>query len=87
VVSNRFPLLEDLDACVKISSVRETIRENVNISAKESLGSYELRKHKPWFDEGYSKLYDQRKHTKLQRLKYPSEFSGDNLNNVRRDAS
>jgi hypothetical protein len=32
------------------------IRENIKISAKESLGYYELKKHKPWFDEGSSKL-------------------------------
>jgi hypothetical protein len=32
----------------------ETIRENINISAKESLGYYELKKHKPCFDEGCS---------------------------------
>jgi hypothetical protein len=36
------------------------IRENVKISAKESLGYYELKQHKSWFDEGCSKLLDQR---------------------------
>jgi hypothetical protein len=44
----------------------ETIRENINISTKESLGYFELKKHKPWFDEGCSKLLDQRKEAKLQ---------------------
>jgi hypothetical protein len=34
----------------------ETIRENIKISVKESLGYYELKKHKPLFDEGCSKL-------------------------------
>jgi hypothetical protein len=33
-----------------------TIRENTNISAKENVGYYELKKHKPWFNEGCSKL-------------------------------
>jgi hypothetical protein len=28
----------------------EMIRENIKISAKESLGYCELKKHKPWFD-------------------------------------
>jgi hypothetical protein len=51
-VSNRFAALEDLDAEVKINSASETIRENIKISAKESPGYYELKKHKPWFDEG-----------------------------------
>jgi hypothetical protein len=45
------------------------------------------RKHKPWFDEGCSKLLDQRKQAKLQWLQDPSEVNGDNLNNVRHEAS
>jgi hypothetical protein len=60
-LSNRFAALEDLDAEVEINSVWEMIRENIQISAKESLGYFELKKHKPWFDEGCSKLLDQRK--------------------------
>jgi hypothetical protein len=60
-VSNRFAALEDLDAEVEINTIWETIRENIKISAKESLGYYELKQHKPWFDEGRSKLIDQRK--------------------------
>jgi hypothetical protein len=67
-VSNRFAALEDLDAEVEINTLWETIRENIKISAKETLGNYELKKHKPWFDEGYSKLLDHRKQAKLQWL-------------------
>jgi hypothetical protein len=75
-----------LDAEVDINSTWETIRENIEISAKESLGYSEL-KHKPWFDEGCSKLLDQRKQAKLQWLHGPSEINGDNLKNVRCEAS
>jgi hypothetical protein len=50
-VSNRFAALEDLDAEKEINSAWETIRENIKISAKESLGYFEWKKHKPWFDE------------------------------------
>jgi 50S ribosomal subunit-associated GTPase HflX len=46
-VSNKFATLEDLNAEVETNSVREMIRENINISAKESLRYYKLRKHKP----------------------------------------
>jgi hypothetical protein len=46
---------------VEMNSAWETIRENIKTSAKESLGYFELKKHKPWFDEGCSKLLDQRK--------------------------
>jgi hypothetical protein len=64
-VSNRFAAVEDLDAEEEINGAWVTIRENINISAKDSLGYYELKKHKPWFDEGCSKLLDQRKQAKL----------------------
>jgi hypothetical protein len=86
-VSNRFAAMEDLDAEVESNSAWETIRENIKISAKESLGYFELKKHKPWFDEGCSKLLYQRKGAKLQWLQDPSEINWDNLNNVRREAS
>jgi hypothetical protein len=65
-VSNRFAALEDLDAEVEINIIWETIRGNIKISAKESLGYYQLKKQKPWFDEGCPKLLDQRKKAKLQ---------------------
>jgi hypothetical protein len=48
--------LEDLDVEVEINSSWEMIRENTKISAKESLGYCELKKHKPRFDEACSKL-------------------------------
>jgi hypothetical protein len=79
--------LEDLDTKVDINSVWEMIRENIKISAKESLGYIELKKHKPWFDGGCSKLLDQRKQAKLQWLQEPSEINGDNLNTVRCEES
>jgi hypothetical protein len=82
-VSNRFAVLEDLDTEVEINSAWETIRENIKISAKESLGYFEKKKHKKWFDEGRSELLDQRKQAKLQWLQDPSKINGDNLNSVR----
>jgi hypothetical protein len=39
----------------------ETIIGNIKISAKESLGYHDLKKHKLWFSEGYSESLDQRK--------------------------
>jgi hypothetical protein len=64
--------LEDLDAEVYKNSAWET-RDNFKISAKESLGYFELKEHKLWFDEGCSKLLDQRKQTKLQWVRNPGE--------------
>jgi hypothetical protein len=68
-----FAVLEDFDREVEINSAWETIRENINIFSKESLGYFEFKKHKPLFDEGCSKLLDQRKQGKLQFLQDPSE--------------
>jgi hypothetical protein len=67
---------------VEINSAWKTIRENINISANERLGYYELKKYKPWFNKLRSKLLDQRKQAKLQWLQDPSEINEDNLNNV-----
>jgi hypothetical protein len=83
--SNRFATLEDLDAEVEVAW--ETIRENIKISDKESLDYYELKKHKPWFDQGCSELIDQGKRAELQWLQDPSEVNRDSLNSVRCEAS
>jgi hypothetical protein len=64
-----------MDAEVDINSAWETVRVIIKISAKESLGYFELKKYKPWFKE----LLDQRKQTKLQRLKAPIEINGENV--------
>jgi hypothetical protein len=68
---------------MEINSAWETIRQNIKISAKESLGYFELKKHKPWFNEGCSKLLYQSKEAELQRLQDPCKITGDNPNNVR----
>jgi hypothetical protein len=63
------------------------IRGTVKISAKDSLSYYELKKHKPLFDEGYTELLGERKEAKLQWLQDPYEINEDNLNNIRQEAS
>jgi hypothetical protein len=75
--SNSFSALEDLDADVAIDSAWESIRENINISAKESIGNNDLKKHKSWLDEGSSEVLGQRKEAKLQWLQNSSEINGD----------
>jgi hypothetical protein len=71
--------LKDLKAELDINSAWEAIRENKNISAKESPGYYDLKKHKPWYDDKCSKLLNQTKQAKLQWLHVPSEINRDNL--------
>jgi hypothetical protein len=78
-VSNEFAASENLNAEMDINSALQIIRENIKISAKESLGYYELKKHMPLFDEGCSKPFDQGKQSKSQTLKDQSKISGDNL--------
>jgi hypothetical protein len=43
--------MENLSAEVDINGVLVTIRENIKISARESLCYYELKKHKTCFGE------------------------------------
>jgi hypothetical protein len=64
-ILNRFAALENLDDDVDINRAWETIKDNIKISVKVSLGYYELKKHNPWFDKGCSKLLVQRKQAKL----------------------
>ncbi|PNF34106.1 hypothetical protein B7P43_G01139 [Cryptotermes secundus] len=80
-ISNRFAALENLDTEADVNKAWETIK----MSAKESLGYYELKKHKTRFDEGCSKLLDQRKQAKLQWLQDPNKINRDSLNNIRRE--
>jgi hypothetical protein len=85
--SNRFAAFEILDIEVDINRAWELIREITKIPGKESLGYYEQKKPKTWFDEGCSELLDQRKQAKLRWLQDPSEINGNSLNKVRREAS
>jgi hypothetical protein len=72
---------------VDVNKAWETIRENIEISAKENVGYFELMKNKSWFDEGCPKLLDQRKQAKLQWLQDKSDINEDHLNNIRRETS
>jgi hypothetical protein len=79
-----FAAFENLGNDVDMSIAWESLRENIKISAKESLGYYKLKQHKPWFDEGCSKLLDQSIQAKLKWFQEPSQINEDNLNIVRR---
>jgi hypothetical protein len=85
--SNRFAALKNLDTKVDINKAWETIQENSKISSEESLGYYELKKHKPWFDERCSELLGKMKQAKLQRSQDASGMNGYNLDNKRSKTS
>ena len=69
-----------------INRAWENIKDNIKTSAKDSLDPYELKQHKPWFDECLHFL-DERKQAKLQWVQDPSQRNVDNINNVRCEAS
>jgi hypothetical protein len=86
-IKNNFAGLENLDDNLGINKAWETIRENIRISAKESIRLCESQSYKSWFDEECLKFVDLRKQAKLQWLQDPSVLNEDNLHNVRREAS
>jgi hypothetical protein len=65
-IKYKFAALENLDDNGDINKAWETIRENIRISTKESIGFGESKSYKPWFDEECLKLVDGRKQAKLQ---------------------
>jgi predicted lipase len=50
-ISNRSAALENLHDSKDINRAWENIKENIKTSAKDSLGLYELKQHKPWYNE------------------------------------
>jgi hypothetical protein len=75
-IKNRFVALEILHDNVDFNSAWETNRENIILSAKESLGYYELKQHKAWFHKGCSKLSDQKKQVKFHWLQIRAKQMG-----------
>jgi hypothetical protein len=86
-IRNKFAALENLADSGDIKAAWDNIRENIKISAEESLGYCESKHRKPWFDEECSELVDRRKQVKLQWLQDPTEANEDNLSNVSREVS
>jgi hypothetical protein len=86
-IRNKFAALENLEDSGDINRAWDNIRENIKISAQESLGYCEPKHRETWFDEGCSKLVDQRKQAKLQWLQDPSEANEGNWSDIRREAS
>ncbi|KAJ4437040.1 hypothetical protein ANN_17174 [Periplaneta americana] len=89
-ISNRFATLESSDEVEKeldVNSVWENIRNSIKIAAEQSIGYYETKKKKPWFDEDCCMVVERRKQAKLKFLQDPVEEKRDNYFNERREAS
>ncbi|KAJ4426743.1 hypothetical protein ANN_26542 [Periplaneta americana] len=89
-ISNRFATLESSDEVEKeldVNSVWENIRDSIKIAAEQSIGYYETKRKKPWFDEDCCMVVERRKQAKLKFLQDPVEEKRDNYFNERREAS
>jgi len=58
-ISNRFAVLENYDVVDVIRRAWESVTDNINASATDSLDYYELEQHKPWLGDECSELLDQ----------------------------
>ena len=65
-ITNRFAALQNISGEEDINRAWESIKENIETSATESLGMHEMKQHKPWFDEECLGILDQRKQAKMQ---------------------
>jgi len=79
--------LENLSGREDINRAWKKFKEYIKISAKDSLGLYELKQHKPRFDEECLGFLEQRKQAKIQWLQDPKRSNVDNLYHLRREAS
>ena len=86
-ITNRFAALENVNDDEDVNRAWENIKENMQISAEESLGLHEMNQNKHWFDEECLRFLDQRKRAKLQWIQGPNQSNVDILNDVRREVS
>ena len=86
-ITNRFAASENSDDDEDVNRTWENIKENIQTSAKESLGLDEFKQNKPQFDEECLGFLDQRKRAKIQWIQDPSQSKVDNLNKVWREVS
>ena len=85
-ITNRFAALENVNDEEDVNRTWEHIKDNIQTSAKESLGLHELKQNKPSFDECLG-FFDQRKRAKMQWIQDPSQSNVGFLNNVRSEVS
>jgi hypothetical protein len=78
-IRNKFAALENLENSGDINRAWGNIRENVKISAEESISYCVSKLLKSWFDEECSKSVYRRKHVKLLWLQAPSKVNEDKL--------
>ena len=65
--------MENLSDSEDVSKAWENINEPSKMSAQGSLGLYEWKHHKPWFDEKHSRFLGKRQQVKVQWLQDSNE--------------
>jgi len=82
-----FYSFENLTGDEDVVRAWENIKEEVKLSATESLGLSELKQYKLWLGGECSGSLDQHKYDRMQLLQDTSQRNVNNVNNARRDAS
>jgi len=72
-ITNMFAALENLNDDEDVNRTWDNIKENIQTSAKESLGLNELKQNKPWFDEECLGFLDQRSGLKCSGYRIQSK--------------
>jgi hypothetical protein len=65
--------LENLNDSKDTNRTWANNEDNIKSSAKNSLSLYELKQHKPWFDDECLQFSEQRKQAKMQWLQDPNQ--------------
>ncbi|KAJ4446236.1 hypothetical protein ANN_12930 [Periplaneta americana] len=78
---------DEVEKELDVNNVSENIRDSIKIAAEQSIGYYETKKKKPWFDEDCCIAVERRKQAKLKFLQDPVQEKRDNYFNERREAS
>jgi hypothetical protein len=76
--------LENIHTEVDVNKARETVKREYQSFCTDSLGYYELKKNKPWFDERCSELLGT---SEIAVVTGSKGSKGDNLNNITRETS
>ncbi|KAJ4449713.1 hypothetical protein ANN_01117 [Periplaneta americana] len=79
----RATLLEEWD----LISQEVLQRDSIKIAAEQSIGYYEIKNEKPWFDKDCCTVVERRKQEKLKFLQDPVERNKDIYSNERQEAS
>ncbi|KAJ4437648.1 hypothetical protein ANN_17793 [Periplaneta americana] len=81
------PNFDEVEEELDVNSAWKNIRDNIKIAAEQSIGYYETKKKKPWFDEDCCMVVERRKQAKLKFLQDPVEANRDNYFNETQEAS